>query len=145
MAVETHRNTGDSQNNGHNILSRMACALSFNGDIAQWSPETTERVKRYVDIYKETRTYKEQSVFSPLPQLRNGSEWDVVIFGDETGNAQLLFVFRMNGTDEQFVKIPDASDKWKLLIDNGNARLKKEKNGYRISLNRNSLAFWIRK
>jgi hypothetical protein len=145
MAVETYRNTGDSMSNGHNILSRMACVLSFNGDIAQWSPEATERVKRYVDIYKETREYKEQPVFFPFPQPRNDSEWDAVVFGDGKGEAQLLFVFRMNGPDEQFIKIPDAPGKWKLLIDNGNAKLKKEKDGYRVSLNRNSSAFWIRK
>jgi hypothetical protein len=51
----------------------------------------------------------------------------------------------MNGQDEQFIKIPDAPGKWKLLIDNGNARLKKHKDGYLVSLNRNSSAFWIRR
>jgi hypothetical protein len=145
MAVETYSGTGDASADGHYILSRMATTLSFDGDIAQWSPEATNVVKHYVDIYKETRKYKEQPVFFPLPQPRNDSEWDAVVYGDGNGDAQLLFAYRMNGPAEQFVKIPDAPGKWNLLIDNGAAGMKKVKNGYLISLNRNSSALWIRK
>jgi hypothetical protein len=145
MAVETYRNTGDSIANGHNILSRMAAVLSFDGDIAQWSPEATARVKNYVDIYKATRIYKEQPVFFPFPQPRNDRDWDGVVYGDGTGEAQLLFVYRMNGPGEQLIRIPDGPGKWELLIDNGGAALKKTNNGYLVSLNRNSSALWIRK
>jgi hypothetical protein len=144
MAVETHRNTGDSLANGHNILSRMVTVLSFDGDIAQWSPAATAKVKNCVDIYKQTRKHKEQPVSFPLPQPRNDSEWDAVVYGDGTGEAQLLFVFRMEGPAEQFMQIPDAPGKWKLLIDNGGAKMKQTENGYLISLNRNSSALWIR-
>jgi hypothetical protein len=145
MAVEIPRNTGDSLSNGHNVLSRMVGVLSFDGDIAQWGAEATARVKGYVDIFKETRQYKEQPVFFPLPQPRNSDEWDAVVFGDGTGEAQLFFAFRMEGPAEQFVKIPDAPGKWQLLIDNGGAKMKKNKDGYFVSLNRNSSALWIRK
>ncbi|MDR3235681.1 MAG: alpha-galactosidase [Prevotellaceae bacterium] len=145
MAVETFKPTADSSANGHYILSRMAAVLSFDGDIAQWSDEATKRARKYVDIYKETREYKEQPVFFPFPQPRNDSDWDAVVYGDGTGKAQLLFVYRMEGEEEQFIKIPDAPGKWELLIDNGGARIKKEKSGYRIALNRNSSALWIRK
>jgi hypothetical protein len=144
MAVEVFSNTGDSLSNGHYILSRMATVLSFNGDIAEWSPEATAKVKKYVDIYKETRKYKEQPVFFPLPQPRNDREWDAVVYGDGKGEAQLLFVFRMNGPEQQLIQIPDAPGKWNLLIDNGNAKMKKTKEGYIISLKKNSSALWVR-
>jgi hypothetical protein len=96
-------------------------------------------------VFKQTRQYKEQPVFFPLPQPRNPDEWDAVVFGDGTGEAQLLFVFRMEGDGEQFIRIPDAPGKWKALLDNGNARLKRVKDGWRVSLDRNSSALWIRK
>jgi alpha-galactosidase len=144
MAVETYRNTGDNSADGHYILSRMAAVLSFDGDIAQWSNEATKRVRQYVDIYKETRKYKEQPVFFPLPQPRNDSDWDAVVYGDGKGEAQLLFVYRMEGDGEQLIKIPDAPGEWKLLINNGGAQMRKEKSGYLISLNRNSSALWMR-
>ena len=145
MAVETHSNTGDSRAEGHNILSRMATVLSFNGDIAQWSPQATAKVKQYVEIHKQTRIYKEQPVCFPLPQPRNDSDWDAVVYGDGTGEAQLLFVFRMEGQAEQFIQIPDAPGKWKLLIDNGGAKLKKTGKGWMVALDRNSSALWIRR
>jgi hypothetical protein len=145
MAVETFTPVAESSANGHYILSRMAAVLSFDGDIAQWSGEATKRVRHYVDIYKETRKYKEQPVAFPLPQPRNDSDWDAVVYGDGAGDAQLLFVYRMEGEAEQWLKIPDAPGRWELLIDNGGARIKKEKSGYRISLNRNSSALWIRR
>jgi alpha-galactosidase len=145
MAIETHHNTGDSKAAGHNLLSRMVGVMSFNGDIAQWSHEATAQAKHHVDIFKQTREYKDQPVYFPLPQPRNDREWDAVVFGDGTGDAQLLFVFRMEGAREQFLKIPDAPGQWQLLLDNGNATLKKHKDGYIVSLNRNSSALWIRK
>ncbi|MDR1129963.1 MAG: hypothetical protein LBK96_03165, partial [Prevotellaceae bacterium] len=117
----------------------------FNGDIAQWSPKAVALAKKHVEVFKQIRQYKEQPVSFPLPQPRNTEEWDAVVFGDGKGEAQLLFVFRMEGEDEQCIKIPDAPGKWELLLDNGNAKLKKEKDGYRVSLKRNSSALWIRK
>jgi hypothetical protein len=145
LAVRVHRYSGDSEAFGHNFLSRMPGVLSFNGDIAQWSPQATALVKRYVDVFKQTRHLKEQVVSFPLPQPRSQDEWDAVVFGNGTGEAQLLFVFRMEGPNEQFIKIPEAPGKWTLLLDNGNAKLKKVNGGYLVSLNKNSSALWIRK
>jgi alpha-galactosidase len=145
MAVRAHRGSGDGEAFAHNFLSRMTGILTFNGDIAQWSPQAVALAKKHVDVFKQIRPYKEQPVSFPLPQPGSQDEWDAVVFGDGRGEAQLLFVFRMEGADEQFIKTPDAPGKWELLLDNGNARMKKEKDGYRISLNRNSSALWIRK
>jgi alpha-galactosidase len=145
LAVRVHRGSGDSEAFGHNFLSRMPGILTFNGDIAQWSPQAVALAKKHVEVFKQIRKYKEQPVSFPLPQPRNEDEWDAVVFGDGQGEAQMLFVFRMEGDDSQFLKIPDAPGKWTLLLNNGNARMSREKDGYRITLNRNSSALWIRK
>jgi hypothetical protein len=145
LAVRAHKGSGDSEAFGHNFLSRMPGILTFNGDVAQWSPKAVALAKKHVAVFKQIRQYKEQPVFFPLPQPRNEQEWDAVVFGNGKGDAQLLFVFRMEGENEQFIKIPDAPGKWELLLDNGNATLNKEKDGYRVSLNANSSALWIRK
>jgi hypothetical protein len=145
MAVETFRYTGDSRAYGHNFLSRMPGILTFNGDIAQWSANATALAKKHVDVFKQTREYKEQPVFFPLRQPQSHDDWDAVVFGDGKGEAQLLFVFRMEGEGDQFMRIPEAPGEWKLLLDNGNGKLDKEKDGWRVKLNRGSSALWIRK
>jgi hypothetical protein len=145
LAVRVHRGSGDSEAFGHNFLSRMTGVLSFNGDIAQWSPEAVALAKKYVAVFKQTRHLKNQPVFFPLPQPKSQDEWDSVVFGDGTGEAQLLYVFRIEGQDEQLIQIPEAPGKWELLLDNGNAKLKKTKAGYLISLDKNSSALWIKR
>jgi len=143
LAVRAHKGSGDYEAFAHNFLSRMPGVLTFNGDIAQWSPEATALAKKHVAVFKQIRHLKEQPVSFPLPQPRNQDEWDAVVFGDGTGEAQLLFVFRMDGPAEQFIKLP--AGKWELLLDNGNAKMKKQGNGYLISLKPNSSALWIKK
>jgi hypothetical protein len=145
LAIRVHRNSGDKEAFGHNFLSRMPGVLSFNGDIAQWSPQAVALAKKHVAVFKQTRHLKDQAVFFPLPQPRNDNEWDAVVFGDGTGEAQLLFVFRMEGSDEQFIKIPETPGKWEFLLNNGNAKLKKVNGGYLVSLNKNSSALWIKR
>jgi alpha-galactosidase len=145
MAIETYPGMGDTRAYGHYFLSRMPGVLTFNGDIAQWSANATALAKKHVDVFKQIRQYKEQNVFFPLRQPRNPDDWDAVVFGDGSGDAQLLFVFRMDGEDEQFMKIPDAPGNWEALLNNGNGKLEREKNGWRVTLNMNSSALWIRK
>jgi hypothetical protein len=145
QAVETYPGMGDQRAYGHYFLSRMPGLLSFDGDIAQWSANATALAKKHVEVFKQIRQYKEQKVFFPLRQPRSPDDWDAVVFGDGKGDAQLLFVFRMEGEDDQFMRIPEAPGKWEELLNNGDGKIESERNGWRVTLNMNSSALWWRK
>jgi hypothetical protein len=81
-------------------------------------------------------------VFFPLHQPRSPDDWDAV-FGDGKGKAQLLFVFRREGEDTQFMRSPEAPGKWELSLDNGNGNLESKDEGWRVTLDRNSSVLWI--
>lgn len=146
LAVRVHRNTGDSEATAYNVISRMPGTLSFNGDIAQWSAEATRRVCQLVDKYKTIRHLQSQPVFFPLPQVRKIEDWDVVCFGDGTGEAQLMYVFRVGGSPTCFVQVPDAPGEWSLVMcSDSDVSIKTSGNGFNLSQPERSAAVWIRK
>ncbi|HEY0865264.1 MAG TPA: glycoside hydrolase family 36 protein [Opitutaceae bacterium] len=146
LAVRVHRNTGDSEATAYNVISRMPGTLSFNGDIAQWSVEATQRVRQLVDKYKTIRHLQSQPVFFPLPQVRKIEDWDVVCFGDGKGEAQLMYVFRVGGSSASFVQVPDAPGEWSLVMSSDpNVAIKASGNGFTLSQPERSAAVWIRK
>jgi alpha-galactosidase len=144
MAVRAHKNTGDKEAYPHNILSRMAGALSFNGDIAQWSKEATALVRKHVDVYKSIRHLMVQPVFFPLDQPRDINDWDAVVYGDGNGKGQLLYVFRMKGPEKISIKIPGGMGKWTKLLGSETARIEKINDGYEVLLDEDSSVLWKR-
>ncbi|MBL9214231.1 MAG: alpha-galactosidase [Opitutaceae bacterium] len=146
LAVRVHRNTGDSEANAYNVISRMPGTLSFNGDIAQWSEEATRKVRALVDRYKSVRHLQSQPVFFPLPQVRRLEDWDVVCFGDGKGEAQLMYVFRVAGPAQQFVKVPEAPGEWSLVMSSDPAvGIEHSGDGFTLSMPARSAAVWIRR
>ncbi len=146
LAVRVHRKTGDTEATAYNLISRMPGALSFNGDIAQWSPEATQRMRALVDACKSVRQFQSQPVFYPLPQPRNPRDWDAVCFGDGTGEAQVLYAFRMEGPEQQWVKVPDAKGLWSLVMSSdANVKIEPSGDGFLLSMPSNTAAVWIRK
>jgi len=145
-AVRVHRNSGDSEATAYNVISRMPGTLSFNGDIAQWSDKATRRVRALVDKYKAVRHLQSQPVFFPLPQVRKMEDWDVVCFGDGKGEAQLMYVFRIAGAGQQFVKVPNASSNWTLVMSSdANATIEPSGEGFLLSMPPHTAAVWIRR
>ncbi len=143
MAVRVHERTGDREAYAFNVISRMPGALSFNGDIAQWSDTATQQVRDLVDAYKGVRHLQTQDSYFPLPQPRNPEDWDAVCFGDGTGEGQLLYVFRMDGAEGIYIELPGKKSGWKLVMLSGDqAKIKEEGNGYRVFLPRNAAAVW---
>ncbi len=145
LSVRVHRNTGDSEATAYNVISRMPGTLSFNGDIAQWSPEATQRVRQLVDKYKGNRHLQSQPVFFPLPQVQKLEDWDAVCFGDGTGEAQLLYVFRIAGAERQFIRIPKAKGEWTLQMSSEeNVKIEPVEDGYYVTLPPRACAVWKR-
>ncbi|MDA8216990.1 MAG: alpha-galactosidase, partial [Dehalococcoidales bacterium] len=66
--VATTPGAGDAPISDAVIISRMAGALSINGDIASWSPELTVRVANLVRSYKEFRHLLKQDFYPLTPQ-----------------------------------------------------------------------------
>lgn len=145
-AVRVHRASGDSEATAYNIISRMPGTLSFNGDIAQWSDDATRRARELVEKYKSIRHLQSQPVFFPLPQVRTLEDWDVVCFGDGSGEAQLMYVFRVAGPDQQAVRVPHARGSWRLVMSSSEAAAKSDASGdgLLISMPARSASVWIR-
>lgn len=138
-AVRVNRNSGDLEATPHNLLSRMVGTMSFEGDIAQWSPEATALARKYVDVYKEIRDLLAKPIFFPLPQPRSDRDWDAVIFGEE-GGRRLLFAFRMEGPASVTIEAPQ--DPWRQLLGSEKAQLRSQGDGVMLRLEKNSSALW---
>ncbi len=142
-AVRAHRGSGDSEATSHNMLSRMVGGFGFNGDIAQWSAEARARAKHHIEVYKGIRHLLAQPIFFPLPQPRSDRDWDIVIFGDETANEQLLYAFRLEGPES--ITLPASSSGWTKLLGGGNAQISSENGTMTVRVDKGSSAIWIRR
>ena len=80
----------------------------------------------------------------PLPQPRSVDDWDAVLFGDGSGPAELLFVFRVHGSRTARFALPAAKEDWRLLLSSGPATLRQEGAEATVSLPPRSGALWIR-
>jgi alpha-galactosidase len=92
-AVPVARDVGDASTTDADVISRMCGALSFDGDIASWSPALTERVARLVAIY---RTFRHLLVadFYPLTQHpMRPMEGEVVEFASRDGAEAVILGF----------------------------------------------------
>jgi hypothetical protein len=145
LAVRVQRKSGDLEATAHNLISRMVGAPSFNGDIAQWSPEATRRMRDLIDQFKAVRHLQSQPVFFPLGQVRNMDDWDVVCYGDGTGEAQLLYAFRVFGPDRVFIKTPEAKGDWKLMMASSDqVQIDKADDGFWLTMPPRTAACWKR-
>lgn len=143
MAVRVHRNTADAEATSHSLISRMAGALSFNGDIAQWTPAAAALARKHVAAYKEFRDALAGPVSFPLEQPRSDREWDAVVFGHESGK-QVLMAFRKEGPGRVFLEGIPGRGNWKLALGGEGARIEATAGGHFVYLNPGSSAVWRR-
>jgi len=145
LAVRVHRDSGDREATAYNFISRTVGAPSFNGDIAQWSDEATARMRRLVDAFKSVRHLQNQPVSFPLPQPRGLEDWDVICFGDGSGDGQLLYAFNIEGPADREVIVPSAPGEWGLVMaSNDKVRIAGEGGQVRLHVPRRSCAVWKR-
>ena len=94
-AVPVNRNEGDGNVSDRDVLSRMAGALSFDGDIASWSPRLTRRVAALVGIYKQVRWLLTQDCYPLLPAPQRPEDGEAVAFVARDGSAAVVLAYRM--------------------------------------------------
>ena len=87
-AVPVNRNEGDGNVSDRDVLSRMAGALSFDGDIASWSPRLTRRVAALVEIYKQVRWLLTQDCYPLTPAPQRPEDGEAVAFVARDGTAK---------------------------------------------------------
>ena len=90
---------------------------------------------------------KQEPVFFPLPQPRSIDDWDAVLFGDEKSENQLLFVFRLKGSQTSRFRLPTGKGAWYLLADSNedySATIECEDATTIVTLAERSSALWIR-
>jgi alpha-galactosidase len=138
--IRVDRNSGDSEANTHKLLSRMVGTMSFNGDIAHWSPAATELAKKHIRVYKQIRHLLDQSVVFPIPQPHSDRDWDVIMVADRKGENLLLYAFRLEGPDSLQISVPQG--RWQQLLGSDQARLEQQARGTLLRLERNSSALW---
>ena len=144
VAVTAFRGRGAATATPHQLLSRMVGVMSFNGAIAEWTGEQAVMARRFVEVFKRTRSLKDQPVLFPLPQPRSVDDWDAVLFGDGNGPAELLFVFRVHGSRTARFRLPSTGEEWTLLLSSGPASLRQDGTDATVSLPPRSGALWIR-
>ena len=84
------------------------------------------------------------SVTEPARAVPVWGDWDVVVFGDGTGEAQLLYAFRMNGPSSIRIAAPEAPGEWKRLLGPETACIERSNPGTVVCMPRNSAALWVR-
>ena len=99
----------------YNLISRMPGTLSFNGDIAQWCPEATRRMRALVDAYKSVRHLQSQPVFYPLPQPRNPRKLGRRLFRRRQGRGATALCLphgRAGANSSSKCPTPRANGRW---------------------------------
>jgi len=88
---------GDDGFDDTSVLSRMLGKLGFDGDIASWSPQLTQRMAIWVGEFKEIRHLLVQDFYQLLPIPTTVEDWDAVQFASYSGDEAVLFVFAGSG------------------------------------------------
>jgi alpha-galactosidase len=102
VAVEWRN--GDAGFNDVAVLSRMLGKLSFDGDIASWSPALSERMSAWVQEFKSIRHLLVQGFYQLLPTPATAQDWDAVQFVSWSGDEAAVFVF--SGCDGGTCRLP---------------------------------------
>lgn len=97
MSVTAFEGQGDRQATRHEVISRMAGVLSFNGSVAEWSADAMRVVRETVDVYKSIRHLVDDDVYFPLPQPRDVNGWDVVVYSDRARKETIALTYRLGG------------------------------------------------
>lgn len=92
-SVPVARAGGDAGTDDADVISRMAGALSFDGDVASWSPSLTERVARLVEVYRTFRHLLVADFYPLTPHPKRPSEGEVVEFAQPDGAAAVILGF----------------------------------------------------
>lgn len=92
-SVPVARNAGDGTTSDGDIISRMCGALSFDGDIASWSPQLTARAAQLVNIYREFRHLLVADFYPLTPHPARPDEGEVVQFVSRDGSDAVILGF----------------------------------------------------
>lgn len=107
-SVQVNRGEGDDRFNEAVVISRMAGALSFDGDVASWSSELKRRFRRLVDIYRGYRQLLVKDFYALTPYPRTIDDWDVVEFIDPKSSEAVILAYRVSGSTSEKIIYPRA-------------------------------------
>ena len=71
-------------------------------------------------------------------------DWDAVVYGDGSGEAQLLYVFRVEDPEMVYVEIPKADGDWQQLLGSDTAVTEPTGEGLFLHLPKDGSALWRR-
>ena len=91
------------------FISRLAGGLFFQGRLAEWPRETTERAKHWVTVYKNIRHLLVREYYRLLPQPQSVEDWDACQFCDGA-ECGIVFVFRWAGNRDRQTLLLRAID-----------------------------------
>ena len=85
------------------ILAAMPGIFGLSGDISSFSDEQKTKLKKYIDFYKEWRGFISNSsaeLLTPVKPIKDRGGWVAFQLTHPDYNESLLFVYRLNGTDD---------------------------------------------
>lgn len=110
-AMARRRRFGPGGLSEFDVVSRMAGALSFGGDIASWPVELTGRVRKCVEVYKQIRHLLVQDYYRLLPVPTDETTFDAGQFVSYDRQQSVLFVYRTHGNaDCQMIRLKGLRD-----------------------------------
>lgn len=92
-SVPVARDEGDAATGDADVISRMAGALSFDGDVASWSPNLTARVARLVEVYRSFRHLLVADFYPLTPHPMRPTEGEAVEFARRDGADAVILGF----------------------------------------------------
>ena len=105
LAIVAFRDRGDANIGDHDALARMAGAMCFSGDIAAWSDALTKKMADHVAYHKSIRHLLDGDYFRILPTPVGVNDWDAGAFVSRDKKECLLFVFKVQGSDSQTLRL----------------------------------------
>jgi Glycosyl hydrolase family 36 C-terminal domain len=89
-AVPVARGQGDAATGDTDVISRMAGALAFDGDIASWSTSLFARVARLVEVYRTFRHLLVTDFYPLTPHPRRPADGETVEFVSRDGAEAVI-------------------------------------------------------
>lgn len=99
------------------ILSRMLGKLSFDGDIASWSPAFVKRAAGLIRQFKSVRHLFSQDFYQLLPVPRQPEDPDAVQFASHDGREHVVFAFAGSRPVELTVPVRGLAARTRCRID----------------------------
>lgn len=115
-SVAVRLNEGDSNVDDSALLSRMLGKLAFDGDIASWSSELTQKAANWVQEFKDIRHILVQDFYQLMQVPTSIEDWDAVQFMSYSREEGVMFAFAGSAGGSRTIRLDGLLESRKYRI-----------------------------